>query len=244
MKLWYLSALLMIGVFLLSCSQSGKKPKKQKQNKEQSIHKDVPIKVTSSVLQQVEAAQETTNTDVSLSGLYERAKNAVFLIYTSDGENMMQGSGFFITDSGIGISNYHVFKGTYKGKDVIKVLSGEQYKIDEVLAANEDLDYIVFKVRVDRGVSFVPIATEVPQVGQDVFAIGNPEGLESTLSKGIISGLRPTQNLIQTTAEITHGSSGGALFNMKGEVLGITSSGLGEANLNFAIDIRALHLIK
>lgn len=75
-----------------------------------------------------------------------------------------------------------------------------------------------------------------------MFAIGNPKGLESTLSTGIVSSIRSSDHLIQTTAEITHGSSGGPLFNMKGEVIGITSAGLGEANLNFAVDIRSLNL--
>ncbi|MBT7040932.1 MAG: trypsin-like serine protease, partial [Bacteroidetes bacterium] len=82
-------------------------------------------------------------------------------------------------------------------------------------------------------------------IGENVFAIGNPLGLEKTLSKGIISGYRGDDNeLIQTDTDVTHGSSGGPLFNMRGEVLGITSMVLksGGANLNFAISIELLDL--
>jgi len=62
--------------------------------------------------------------------------------------------------------------------------------------------------------------------------------LSQTLSTGIISGFREDGNLIQTTAEITYGSSGGALFNKRGEVIGMTTSGFGNASLNFAINIK------
>ena len=86
------------------------------------------------------------------------------------------------------------------------------------------------------------ISKVVPEIGEDVFSIGNPRGLESTLSKGIVSAIRANNSLIQMTTEITHGSSGGPLLNMKGEVVGITSAGLGEANLNFAVNINALQL--
>ena len=107
------------------------------------------------------------------------------------------------------------------------------------MASSEDNDYIVFKVA-GNGISFpcLKIAGSLPRVGEDVFAIGAPEGLEQTLSKGIVSAIRGKENcIIQTTAEITHGSSGGPLFNKQGEVIGITSGGMDVANLNFAVNI-------
>src|SRR5574342_400240 len=79
--------------------------------------------------------------------------------------------------------------------------------------------------------------------GDSVVAIGSPEGLFNTVSTGIISNLHQwtdggvTLNMIQTTAPITHGSSGGALFNKYGEVIGVTSSGYDLGNLNFAVAI-------
>jgi hypothetical protein len=84
------------------------------------------------------------------------------------------------------------------------------------------------------------------EIGQEIFVIGNPEGLEGTISTGIISGLRELRGdrYIQITAPISHGSSGGAVINSAGEVIGVATFILGEGqNLNFAIpvdDIRPL----
>lgn len=179
-----------------------------------------------------------------LNKLYNTYKKSVFIIYTTDGEKGFQGTGFFVSRNGLAVSNYHVFEGTSKGLEVIKTNDGNQYRIEKVLEKNKDYDYIIFKV--DLGNDFIlnplPLNHGSVQIGEDVFAIGNPKGLESTLSKGIISSLREDSKIIQTTAEITNGSSGGPLMNMKGEVIGITTSGLGEANLNFAININLLQL--
>ena len=178
---------------------------------------------------------ETQKTDIST--LYEQNKDAVFVIYTSNETTNFQGSGFFISSLGVAVSNYHVFKGTTKGLESIKTENGT-FKVESVLTYSENNDYIVFKVA-GNGVSFpyLKIANSLPRVGEDVFAIGAPQGLELTLSKGIISALRADNSIIQTTTEITHGSSGGPLFNMQGEVIGITSAGMGEADLNFAVSV-------
>lgn len=216
-----------------ACSQSGK-PKTKKHGEKDSVPE-----LTRKVKHVGDKGSE-----LSLQELYENNKNAVFLIYTSDGETYHQGSGFFVSQDGVGVSNYHVFAGTFKGKEVIKVLNGAEYQIAEVIDSDKELDYIVFRVANTRGEIFscVPTANKPVSIGQSVFAIGNPKGLESTLSTGIVSSIRVDEHLIQTTAEITNGSSGGPLFNMNGQVIGITSSGMGEANLNFAVDIRVLGL--
>lgn len=200
-----------------------------------------PDTVVATVVEPITAAVTTSNSD--LTNLYERNKSAVIMIYTTDGTNSAQGSGFFITSSGIAVSNYHVFKGSTQGLETIKTTNGNTYKVESVLAKSEDSDYIVFKV-VGQGASFpcLQIASTLPRVGENVFAIGAPEGLELTLSTGIVSALRGNNALIQTTAEITHGSNGGPLFNMSGQVIGITSAGLGEANLNFAVSVVGLGL--
>jgi TPR repeat protein len=80
------------------------------------------------------------------------------------------------------------------------------------------------------------------KVGEKVYAIGSPEGLENTLTEGLISGLRKDKGirLIQTSAAISHGSSGGGLFDSTGQLIGITSSGIEGTNLNFAISIDEL----
>ena len=182
----------------------------------------------------------------SLSGLYEKLKPSVFMVVVSYAEGgSAQGSGFFISSGGIGISNYHVFKGGARGEAYVKTFDGSVYKVGQVLDYNEKMDYIVFKLVTDNS-NFppIPIADHQPLVGEDVFAIGSPKGLEHTLSKGIVSSYRENDLYIQTTAEITHGSSGGALFNMQGEVVGITSAGYGEADINFAMNLQKLGVKK
>ena len=186
----------------------------------------------------------SNNKVLPLNVLYNKYKSSVFIIYTSDGFDGYQGTGFFISKSGIAISNYHVFKGTSQGLEVIETYNGKKLKIEKVLSKSDENDYIIFKVGLS-GYNInnpIPISFQEPQIGEEVFEIVNPMGLESTLSAGIISGYRDKKQYIQTTTEITHGSSGGPLLNMRGEVVGITTAGLGEANLNFAINIKNLPL--
>ncbi|RZL44768.1 MAG: trypsin-like serine protease [Pedobacter sp.] len=231
MKKLIVIPLIIYMVVLHSCSRSGKKGTAlEKSDTKPSISNgDLSDKI---------------KTTKSLQELYEKSKVAVFLIYTSDGEKYHQGSGFFISKEGTCISNYHVFAGTLKGEEIIKTLDGKEYKVSEVVSLSKELDYIIFKIenKKNQTFPFLPMTSKSPNIGESVFAIGNPKGLESTLSTGIVSSLRDEHTLIQTTAEITNGSSGGPLFNMQGEVIGITSSGMGEANLNFAINILAINL--
>jgi serine protease Do len=166
----------------------------------------------------------------------------VILIYAATDTSASQGSGFIVHPNGIAISNYHVFEGTLKGKEQIKTQNGEIYSISEVIHKSKEGDFIIFKLSNpnDQIFPFLSVSYELPQVGEECFAIGNPQGLENTLSRGIISQIRGNGNLIQTTTEITHGSSGGPLFNMDGKVIGITTAGYEQANLNFAVSILLL----
>lgn len=188
--------------------------------------------------------KEPKSSVLPLNQLFKKYHSAVFMVYTSDGEQGYQGTGFFVSSDGVAVSNYHVFEGTTKGMEVIQTANGQELKVERVIAQSSDNDYIIFKVRLNNRVQFtpIPVAQKVPEIGEDVFAIGNPHGLEHTLSKGIISGYRGEKSLLQTTTEITHGSSGGPLLNMNGEVVGITTAGVGEANLNFAVNIQILNL--
>lgn len=175
----------------------------------------------------------------SLAELYEKNKYAVFLIAVPQTETTYaQGTGFFIASQGIAVSNNHVFAAGNQNEAIIKTIDNHQYRVKRIIKADKELDYIIFEVENDHyDFPFLTLADNQPIVGEDVFAIGNPQGLEHTLSKGIVSSYRRNNFLIQTTAEITHGSSGGPLFNMRGEVIGITTSGVGEADLNFAMNI-------
>lgn len=186
---------------------------------------------------------ENLGQGASLNEMYKYLRQGVFMVSaTNDGISSSNGSGFFIESSGIGITNYHVLDGY--NVYFIKTSNGKVYEIDKILKSSkpENYDYIVFKVR-NQGDTFtvLPIAKEESEIGEDIFAIGNPLGLEATLTRGIISGYRENGR-IQIDAEIEHGSSGGPLFNMKGEVIGINTEIIEGTNLNFAVDIRKLNL--
>lgn len=185
---------------------------------------------------EIEKLSENSS-EKSLSELYNNVKSAVYLVYTENEKGISQGSAFVISDDGVAISNYHVFENASAAIAINE--DGNEYLVSEIIDANEEEDYIVFRFGpLSSPIPFVNISKEKPSIGESVFAVGNPKGLFQTLSQGIVSSYR--ESWIQTTAEITNGSSGGPLFNNKGEVIGITTRGLKEANLNFAIDIQTL----
>lgn len=220
------------------CSQSGIR-KRAERNAGQGTVAESPQPA-----QETFSNNESPSVKVPLNQLFRMYQPAVFMIFASDGEKEYQGTGFFISQDGIAVSSYHVFDGTVKGAGVIRTAGGNILHVEQILHENSEGDYIIFRVALTEDVYFtpIPIGKSIPEIGEDVFAIGNPYGLEHTLSTGIISGYRDGNRLIQTTAEITHGSSGGPLLNMQGEVIGITTSGMGEANLNFAVNITELNL--
>lgn len=176
------------------------------------------------------------------SQIFERYGSAVFMVFTTDGSNSYQGSGFFINNEGLAVSNYHVFKGTGIGFEQIKLIgSNDTYKVTEVIQKSEQEDFILFRVNCEN-TNYIPIATNKPKIGEKVYAIGSPRGLENTFSSGEVSQWR-ADNLMQISALIDHGSSGGALINEYGEVVGITSGSFADgsqANLNYAWSIDAV----
>lgn len=176
------------------------------------------------------------------SKIFAKYNTAVFMVFTSDGYNGYQGSGFFINSDGLAVSNYHVFQGTNIGAEQIKLAnSDEAYKVAEVIHSDAEEDFILFRVDVSN-TNYIPLAKYKPQVGEKVYAIGSPRGLENTFSSGEVSQWRD-KNLMQISALIDHGSSGGALINEYGEVVGITSGSFADgsqANLNYAWSIDAI----
>jgi len=125
------------------------------------------------------------------------------------------------------------------------VIQEDDYDISDFLdySPTEKLDYFIFRI---EGYSGTPLkmAKKRPKIGENVFAIGSPQGLSNSLTKGSISGYRANDRL-QFDATIDHGSSGGPLFNYQGEVVGITSAGVESGKeLNFAVDIQKIDLSK
>ncbi len=138
------------------------------------------------------------------------------------------------------VTNFHVIEGATSA--VVKFPDGAFYFVEGVLAGDRDRDIAVLKIEASgKEFPFLPLGnSERVVVGEHVVAIGSPLAQEATVSDGIVSGLREEKELgrkvIQITAPISHGSSGGPLLNLRGEVIGITTFGLWPGqNLNFAI---------
>src|SRR5690349_17268945 len=162
------------------------------------------------------------------------------------------GSGFFINEEGYLITNFHVIEGeTQISVEVYHQKKGEldrkNYKQVRIIAMNKFADLALLKVE-DKDAplfAWVLLGESDPlSVGERVFAIGSPLGLERTVTEGIVSTkTRQMQGelYLQTTAQINPGNSGGPLFNMRGEVVGVTNMKLafGEG-LGFAIPIESV----
>ena len=144
------------------------------------------------------------------------------------------------------MTNYHVIKGASSA--IVKLPDGAFYDVDGVVAFDKARDLAVIKA---HGQNFRVVTlgnSDRVQVGEEIVAIGSPLSLESTVSSGIVSGIRTIEEeggkFLQITAPISPGSSGGPLFNMAGEVVGITTLYLkGGENLNFAIPVNDAKLL-
>ena len=163
------------------------------------------------------------------------------------------GSGVIITNEGHAITNAHVVQGESALRATVWFVQRDgtlkRTDIDDVelLAVNNHLDLALIKIEHPEGKTFTFSAVqgaEILDIGQPVFAIGNPLGLERSLTQGVISTTQRNFDgltYIQTDTPINPGNSGGPLFNTRGEVIGITNMGIpgGEA-LGFAIPTRYL----
>lgn len=150
------------------------------------------------------------------------------------------GSGVIISDDGVIVTNNHIIAGTQYYKVLFedsKDMIGQDYYT--VLCRDVNRDIAILKINSDRKRIRICVNTGNIRRGQKIVAIGSPLGLMNTISDGIVSGFRDfgKEKFIQITAPISPGSSGGALFNMKGELIGITTAGYEAGqNLNLAID--------
>ena len=186
----------------------------------------------------------STNKGVHLDipAISRNANGAIVSIVMSDkdGHPIAKGSGFLISKDGKVVTNYHVIRNGASA--VIKFPDGAFFAADGVLVSDKNRDVAIIKVHGNGFKALTLGDSDRLQVGEEVVAIGNPLSLESTVSNGIVSAIRTIKaeggTFLQTTAPISPGSSGGPLFNMAGEVVGITTSHLvGGQNLNFAIPI-------
>lgn len=173
--------------------------------------------------------------------LFAKVSPSVVLLRSFDdtGRPMAIGSGFFIEDGSQLVSNFHVVEGASRVE--IVSANGQAETAGAALAYSEEQDLVILQVPTPGAA--LPLMTEKPQVGQRILAVGNPLGLQRTISDGLISGIRETSKSLfyQISAPISPGSSGGPVLDEQGRVVGIATFTVTEAqNLNFAIPASAI----
>lgn len=215
-----------------------------------------------------EKLSDKNNDDLNAEKIIEMNKPALISIwyhtdnyysyysYSSKDTTLLSGSGFIFDSTGIIGTNYHVVDGI--DSLLVKTSDGNFYDA-ELVIVDEKNDMAMLRLKKTGGKTFPVVNfgnSDHVKVGQDVFAIGSPFGYEYTISQGIVAGIRENEKVtfndpvtyapiekqfekvIQITAAISPGNSGGALFNNKGDVIGITTyTYQGYGNLNFALAI-------
>lgn len=220
------------------------------------------VRIPSDRIQRRSASAERSvkPADVKASDIYRTARlparsikeltnafgGAVVLIQTPSG----LGSGFIIDERGFCVSNYHVIEEETRIAATLFQRNAEgefsRRRIDDVkiVSLNPFFDLALLQIPAQKGVAFRTVflaRDDNYREGDEVFAIGNPLGLERSVSRGIISARNRNQGglvYVQTTAQLNPGNSGGPLFNGRGEVIGVTNMKLlfGEG-LGFAIPV-------
>ena len=169
------------------------------------------------------------------SGIIENAVKSVVTIKT----DVSQGSGFIIANGGYVVTNAHVMQGVTAA--AIITYDGESHDVSRV-GENDNMDIALLKIN-DTNYSPLSLAdSSSVQVGEKVIAIGNPLGLQFSVSEGIVSGVdRQGVNglnaYIQTDASLNPGNSGGPLIDVNGKVIGINNFKIsGSENIGFALE--------
>jgi S1-C subfamily serine protease len=159
------------------------------------------------------------------------------------GSPVSQGSGFILASDGLAGSNYHVLRGVTDA--FAECCNGRKFKILSIEGADLEKDLVVFQLyevgRIEKPqnlpyVAFAP--SKDLKVGQKVIAVGSPQGLENTVSDGILSAIREYDSVryLQITAPISPGSSGGPVLDTDGHMIGVATFQFERGqNLNFAI---------
>lgn len=160
-----------------------------------------------------------------------------------------QGSGFFITADGYAVTNYHVVDGA----DEVEVATDDNKKyVAKVVGTDQRTDLALIKVE-GENFPFVKFADELPRIGDWVLAVGNPFGLSSTVTAGIVSahgrhiGAGPYDDFVQIDAPVNRGNSGGPTFDIHGRVIGVNSAILspsgGNVGIAFAIPAETVKMV-
>lgn len=174
-----------------------------------------------------------------LPELVKRIKPSAVAIETFDarGNTVSRGSGFFIAVDRV-ITNRHVIEKSSRVE--IHLIDGKKFPVRGVLSVDGEGDLALLQVDVPKGLAIpLSILRNIPQEGESIVVIGNPFGLEGSVSNGIVSAVREISGygrIIQITAPISPGSSGSPVVNMMGQVIGVATLQAAEGqSLNFAV---------
>ncbi len=175
--------------------------------------------------------------------IFKDNSKAVVVVATFDetGETISQGSGFVVRTDGVVVTNYHVIGNAKE----IKVKAGDKIlDVEGLIFADKENDIAILKAKGEKLQTVKIGDSDKVTIGEKVYVISSPKGLENTISDGILSGIREISDdkkVLQITAPISPGSSGSPVFNKAGEVIGIATFLLEDAqNLNFAIPVNLI----
>ncbi len=175
----------------------------------------------------------------SYATLAARIKPAVVTIFIYDysGRQKGIGSGFFYNDKGDIITNSHVLAKNTTAK--IKTESGDIFAVESIIERDEQNDIARARTGITQKSPFLKVSPSPPAVGAKIIVAGSPKGFEQTIAEGIVSAWRKIPGkgkVLQISAPISPGSSGGPVLNMNGEVVGIVTFQFRQGqNLNFAM---------
>jgi len=174
-----------------------------------------------------------------LPELVRRIKPSAVAIETFDakGNTLSRGSGFFIAADRI-ITNRHVLEKSSRVE--VHLFNGKKFPVRGVIAIDGEGDIALLQVEIPAAMAVpLPIVRSVPAEGESIVVVGNPYGLEGSVSNGIVSAVREIAGygkIIQITAPISPGSSGSPVVNMSGQVIGIATLQAEQGqSLNFAV---------
>lgn len=199
----------------------------------------------------IEPATTVPDESFTKQTLFKYMAPATFLIQTESEQGTSIGTGFFINENGLALTNYHVLAGASMGRVFLcdekgNITADRDRNILRVVQYSSKYDWCIFVVALDPGEKshYLTLARQRPERGVDVGVVGNPRGLLATYTTGQVTNIHEEAGKIQIDASMTQGNSGGPICNFNGEVVGIAQSVAGNSdgsnatgNLNFGTDI-------
>jgi hypothetical protein len=175
----------------------------------------------------------------SASQILDENRSSIAVIFAAGNTSLKLGTGFFVRSTGLLLTNFHVVEGMELVGVKIPGTNGMLWA-KKATGFDPDNDLVLLEVETTDTKPVSLADSDKSEVGEQIVVVGNPEGLEQTVSNGLLSGIRELngRRLFQISAPISAGSSGSPVFNSRGEVIAVVVSSLESGqNLNFAVPI-------